>query len=67
MSLKYLRFLEIEIQSKCNRKCSWCPNVEIDRFIHSIEMPEDVYLNILKGIRSVDLVDETKLRISYIL
>jgi len=65
MSLKYLKFLEIEIQSKCNRKCSWCPNVEVDIFSHSTEMSEEAYMNILEGIRSVDLFDETKLRISY--
>lgn len=64
MSLNKVTNLEIEIFSKCNRKCSWCPNSVIDRFSESINMEEKTYLNFLEEINN-KIKDKSKLKISY--
>lgn len=44
---KYIRMVEIEIFSFCNRKCWFCPNSFIDRNSTNILMQEELYLKIL--------------------
>ena len=51
MTLKNVKKLEIEIQSKCNRKCLWCPNHSIDRFTEAFQMPEETYLKVLNDLK----------------
>lgn len=54
--LEEFKKVEIEIQSYCNRKCGWCPNIEIDRsFYH--EMPEHIFLKILKELKDAGFAD----------
>jgi len=45
-----IRLIEIEIHSKCNRKCSWCPNSIIDRSFYE-EMDESIYLSLLNQLK----------------
>lgn len=58
--INFLKLIEIEIHSYCNRKCDWCPNKIIDRN-RKIEMEESVYKKIIKELRSERYQD----RISY--
>ena len=50
MSLNKVISLEIEIFSKCNRICNWCPNSIIDRKSKNIYMSEKIYLEFLRDI-----------------
>jgi radical SAM protein with 4Fe4S-binding SPASM domain len=49
-----LRLIEIETFSYCNRKCWFCPNSSIDRISHNKEMPEEMYLSIIKQLAEID-------------
>ena len=64
MSLKNVTSLEVEIFSKCNRKCNWCPNSVVDRFSNNIYMSEEVYLKFLHDINK-EMEDKEGLKISY--
>jgi len=48
--LSEVRLVEIEIHSKCNRKCLWCPNRELDR-TKFIEMSSSIYKKFLYELR----------------
>jgi len=64
MSLNKVTDLEIEIFSKCNRKCNWCPNSVIDRLSSNTYMSEEVYLKFLHDINK-EISNKEKLKISY--
>lgn len=51
---KYIRMIEIEIFSYCNRKCWFCPNSFIDRNSTNIFMQEELYLKILNELKSIN-------------
>ncbi len=51
---KYIRMVEIEIFSYCNRKCWFCPNSFIDRNSTNILMLEALYLKILNELKSIN-------------
>lgn len=51
---KYIRMVEIEIFSYCNRKCWFCPNSFIDRNSTNILMLEELYLKILNELKSIN-------------
>ena len=51
---KYLKFIEIEVFSYCNRLCKWCPNVYIDRHSVNVYLAEDVYLKILRELSEIE-------------
>ena len=46
--------IEIEIHSYCNRKCWFCPNSIIDRHSKYIELNENIYINFLEDLKSID-------------
>ncbi len=48
--LKYIKRVEIELQSKCNRKCSWCPNTVFKRD-KSIELDEEIFLKVIRELK----------------
>ena len=45
-----IKVLEIEINSYCNRKCSWCPNISINREF-SENLSFESYIKILEELR----------------
>lgn len=47
------RLIEIELHSKCNRKCSWCPNSYIDRTFYK-EMEEHIFTEIIDQLAYMD-------------
>jgi len=47
-----LEFVEIELFSYCNRKCSWCPNKFIDR-THNINMEDEILDKILAALKDI--------------
>ncbi|MGX3010636.1 SPASM domain-containing protein [Helicobacter sp. 23-1044] len=49
-----VRLVEIEIASFCNRKCWFCPNSFVDRKSQSIELPEQLYLQIINNLAEID-------------
>lgn len=51
---KYIRMVEIEIFSFCNRKCWFCPNSFIDRNSTNILMQEELYLKMLNELKSIN-------------
>lgn len=51
MPLRGVEKIEIEVFSRCNRKCNWCPNVAFDRFTENIPMSEDCYLQLLNDLK----------------
>ena len=51
--LDKIRLIEIEINSYCNRKCSFCPNSFLNRS-DNVDLDEDSYLNILNELHSID-------------
>jgi len=51
MPLRGVKKIEIEVFSRCNRKCNWCPNVAFDRFTENIPMSEDCYLQLLNDLK----------------
>ena len=53
-----LRLIEIEIFSYCNRKCWFCPNSFIDRKSTNVEMPEDIYLDLLEQLKEIGFTGE---------
>ncbi|TKZ28423.1 radical SAM/SPASM domain-containing protein [Brachyspira catarrhinii] len=54
VNYKYIRMVEIEIFSYCNRKCWFCPNSFIDRNSTNILMLEELYLKILNELKSIN-------------
>lgn len=64
MSLKNVTSLEVEIFSKCNRKCSWCPNSVVDRFSQNNYMSEETYLSFLHDMKK-EIHDEENFKISW--
>lgn len=48
--IKELRLIEIELFSKCNRKCNWCPNREIDRTFYE-ELPENIFEHVIQTLK----------------
>jgi hypothetical protein len=48
--LSHIRRVDIEFQSKCNRKCEWCPNKTLARD-ESIEMSDEIYTKILNELK----------------
>ena len=51
---KYLRMIEIEVFSYCNRQCWFCPNSFIDRHSENHLMDENLYLNILQQLHDIN-------------
>jgi radical SAM protein with 4Fe4S-binding SPASM domain len=51
---KFLRFIEIETFSFCNRQCYFCPNSKVDRRSKNEFMPEETYISILKSLQEID-------------
>lgn len=51
--IRYLRCIEVEIHSYCNRKCQWCPNNQIDRTFYEA-LDETAYISLLKQLKEVD-------------
>ena len=51
---KYLRIIEIECSSFCNRKCFFCPNSIIDRASNNVTLDTGLYLNILEELKEID-------------
>ena len=51
---EYLNSIEIEVFSKCNRKCWFCPNSIIDRSTENHYMPENIYLKILDELKQIN-------------
>ena len=49
-----ISMIEIEIFSFCNRKCWFCPNSFIDRKSQNILMDENVYINVLNDLKSIN-------------
>jgi hypothetical protein len=43
--------IEIEVFSKCNRRCNWCPNVSLNRLTENFHMDEETYLRLLKNLK----------------
>ena len=64
MSLNKVTSLEIEIFSKCNRKCNWCPNSIVDRFSKNTYMSEEVYIKFLQDINK-EIYNKEDLKLSY--
>ena len=56
--LSKVKKIEIEIFSRCNRKCNWCPNVAFDRFTEDIPMSENCYLQFLEDLKAVNYKGE---------
>lgn len=52
--LSKVKKIEIEVFSRCNRKCNWCPNVAFDRFSKDIPMGEECYLNLLNDLKKAN-------------
>jgi hypothetical protein len=50
----YVRVVEIENHSYCNRTCWFCPNAQIDRHSDNILMSDVVYEKILRDLESID-------------
>lgn len=53
--IEQVRCVEIEIHSYCNRKCSWCPNVYLDRSQY-IEMDEKMYISVLNELEGAGYI-----------
>ncbi len=51
---KYLKFIEIETFSKCNRQCWFCPNNYIDRHSGNTYLPEEIYLKVLSELKDIE-------------
>lgn len=50
----YLKQIEIEIFSFCNRKCWYCPNSFIDRHSENKYMQEELYKKILADLKEIE-------------
>jgi MoaA/NifB/PqqE/SkfB family radical SAM enzyme len=46
--------VEIETHSYCNRRCEYCPNVVGDRLGENVQMPEQMYLRIIRDLGEID-------------
>jgi MoaA/NifB/PqqE/SkfB family radical SAM enzyme len=51
---EFIGNVQIEIHSRCNRQCWWCGNSMIDRHTKQVELPEDLFLNILSQLKEID-------------
>lgn len=49
----YVRMVEIENHSYCNRTCSFCPNTQLDRLSTTQLMKDDLFDKILSALESV--------------
>ena len=49
-----LRLIEIELWSKCNRKCNWCPNKYIDRFTKNLFIDSDIFINLVESLKKIN-------------
>jgi MoaA/NifB/PqqE/SkfB family radical SAM enzyme len=50
---KYVKFIEIEAFSFCNRQCWFCPNAYIDRHSQNILMPAELYSKIIDELAAI--------------
>jgi len=50
--LKKINRLDVEIHSKCNRKCSFCPNSDIDRASFNVRLDNTVFIKLLKSLKA---------------
>ena len=50
---KYVKFIEIEVFSFCNRQCWFCPNSYIDRHSQNVFMPEMMYEKIMNELAEI--------------
>lgn len=50
---RYVRQVEIENHSYCNRTCSFCPNARIDRRSATLLMTDALFEKILSGLESI--------------
>lgn len=55
---KEVKKVEIELFSKCNRHCAWCPNKILNRNDY-IEMKEETFLSILYDLKENKFEDQT--------
>ena len=46
-----IKKIEVEVFSKCNRRCNWCPNVALDRLKENFHMDEETYLRLLHNLK----------------
>lgn len=51
MPINTLKIIEVEINSFCNRKCSWCPNKILDR-TKAKELDEETYRNLIRELKN---------------
>ncbi len=51
---KYVRLVEIENHSYCNRTCSFCPNSSLDRISRVVPIEDSVYSQIINDLASIN-------------
>ena len=51
MPLASPKYIEVELTTFCNRKCSWCPNAYSDRGRRRDEMPEETWQALLSDLK----------------
>src|SRR5262249_39144531 len=51
---KYVRLVEIENHSYCNRTCSFCPNSSLDRISRVVPIDKTVYDRIIGDLASIN-------------
>jgi MoaA/NifB/PqqE/SkfB family radical SAM enzyme len=51
---KYVKVIELEVFSYCNRTCWFCPNTYIDRRSENIFMPPEIYSKIIEELAEID-------------
>ena len=51
---KYVRLVEIENHSYCNRTCSFCPNSSLDRLSRVVPIEGTVYDRIIADLASIN-------------
>jgi MoaA/NifB/PqqE/SkfB family radical SAM enzyme len=50
----YCKYIEVEIFSYCNRKCSFCQNAYIDRHSQNVFMPKETFSAIIDQLSTID-------------
>jgi len=50
---KYVKWMDIEVFSFCNRRCWFCPNSHIDRHSQNIFMPDEVHTKIINELAEI--------------
>jgi hypothetical protein len=58
---KYISLVEIEVHAKCNRVCSFCPNVLVDRRKNGTVMDADVLDRLFDQLGSIDYRRQIKI------